>query len=165
MASVDDLKLTITSRMFIIMKWFDDRIIHNRTSKEDDAVFVRTKRHNFFIKIYTSHFYFCIWSSTWWMPNLANGMFRRPSISLSQRTLIIWGSITYIFWIQLLCLGMLNEQHFFTCLIKSKQEVSHIVILSPMVSVLWPEICFLLLFNYPRVVHMMKNVASLHLLK
>ena len=39
-AAVDDLKLTITSRMFIYMKWTDERVIHNRTNKDEPAIFV-----------------------------------------------------------------------------------------------------------------------------
>ena len=38
--AVDDLKLTITTRMFIYMKWTDKRIIHNRTNKNELAVMV-----------------------------------------------------------------------------------------------------------------------------
>jgi hypothetical protein len=40
-AAVDDLKLTITSRMFMYMKWTDPRIIHNKTSKDELAIMVR----------------------------------------------------------------------------------------------------------------------------
>ena len=40
-ASVDDLKLTITSRMFMYMKWIDERIISNMSDKEDLAILVR----------------------------------------------------------------------------------------------------------------------------
>ena len=39
-ASVDDLKLTITSRMFMYMKWIDERIIFNMSDKNDLAILV-----------------------------------------------------------------------------------------------------------------------------
>ncbi len=39
-AAVDDLKLTITSRMYMYMKWTDTRIRHNKTNKEELAILV-----------------------------------------------------------------------------------------------------------------------------
>jgi hypothetical protein len=39
-AEVDDLKLTITNRMFMNMKWTDPRIIHNKTSEDELAILV-----------------------------------------------------------------------------------------------------------------------------
>ena len=52
-ASVDDLKLTITSRMFMYMKWIDERIISNMSDKEDLAILVG---RSVFLSIFVSIF-------------------------------------------------------------------------------------------------------------
>ena len=39
-ASVDDMKLTVTTRMFIYMTWKDKRIVYTATDKDDEDIYL-----------------------------------------------------------------------------------------------------------------------------
>ena len=39
-ASVDDMKLTVTARMYITMTWKDERIVYTATDKDDEDVYL-----------------------------------------------------------------------------------------------------------------------------
>ena len=40
---MDDLKLTVTARMFITMTWTDERIVYTATDKDDEDVYLVRK--------------------------------------------------------------------------------------------------------------------------
>ncbi len=40
MASVDDMKLTVTTRMYITMTWHDERVVYTATDKDDNDVYM-----------------------------------------------------------------------------------------------------------------------------